>query len=275
MNTNKKNEQLKSCLTQAGSLVLELADGQNEISNDNKQRLINLGRGIDGLVRDGWRLKQKEQPPETSAAAVEGWEVSVKKRRVSYSQKQTQLEKLSDQVGKLQSNRSKKSGIKNQPTDLQHYRSIFFRPQHHKIEHDLYVEIHNRMIDVKLELRDESKKKGEKVRFAQTKSSSKVGSYDELKRKYKPKSLSAMLLRYRKLVFDALQINSIGSYKGEAWANFILLHQNVDQIISGTDYPELKEGLREQILLGKERSTTIGRRQVATSGGLNDFMVSL
>ena len=82
-----------------------------------------------------------------------------------------------------------------------------------------------------------------------------------------------MLLRYRKLVFDVLQINSIGSYKGEAWANFILLHQNVDQIISGTDYPELKEGLREQILLGKEKSTTIGKRQVTTSGGLDEFMV--
>ena len=129
------------------------------------------------------------------------------------------------------------------------------------------------MIDVKLELRAESRKKGEKLRFSQTKSSSKVSSYDELKQRYKRGSLTAMLLRYRKMVFDVLQINSIGSYKGEAWANFLLLHQNIDQIIEGDEYPELKEGLRERIILGKEKFTNIGTGKKSPTGGLDEFMV--
>ncbi len=89
-----------------------------------------------------------------------------------------------------------------------------------------------------------------------------------------PASLTSILLKYRKQIFEALQINSIGNYEGESWVNLIIQHQNVDQITSGDEYPELKEGLREVIDTGKFSSNNKGlSRKVHKSGGLDEFMV--
>ena len=55
---------------------------------------------------------------------------------------------------------------------------------------------------------------------------------------------------YRRLIFVALQIDSAPAYDAESWISLILQHQHVDQIISGDAYPELKEGLRQQIKSG-------------------------
>ena len=88
--------------------------------------------------------------------------------------------------------------------------------------------------------------------------------------------MTAQLLRYRKQIFEALQINSIGNYEGESWVNLIIQHQNVDQITSGDEYPELKEGLREVIDTGKFSSDNKGvSRKVHKSGELDEFMVNI
>ena len=123
-------------------------------------------------------------------------------------------------------------------------------------------------------MRDESKKNDKKIRFSQTNTATKVNSYDGLKRHYQPTSLTAILLIYRKQIFEALQINSIGNYEGESWVNLIIQHQNVDQITSGDEYPELKEGLREVIDTGKFSSDSKGvSRKSHKSGELDEFMV--
>jgi hypothetical protein len=116
-----------------------------------------------------------------------------------------------------------------------------------------------------------------KTKYAKTKASAKVNSYDGLKRKYKVGSLKGLELKYRKLIFDSLQINSSGHYNGESWVNLIIQHQNVDQIISGDIYPEFKEGLKEQIILGKLDSINKNTsRKIQKSGakiGLEAFMI--
>ena len=54
----------------------------------------------------------------------------------------------------------------------------------------------------------------------------------------------------------------------------IIQHQNVDQITSGDEYPELKEGLREVIDTVKLSSDSKGvSRKVHKSGELDEFMV--
>ena len=272
-----KNDQLKSSLKEVGSLLhqLELDNQLNLISQDNRENLLQLKEGIDGLIRDSFLpigpkgSGEKIIPPDPPA-----WEDGVRKRRVGYSQKQADLNLLSEKIASTQSSRSRESGIKNYPKRLQEFRRIFFKDQHHKIEQDLYTYTHNCIIDIKLELRAESKKKGKKTRFAQTKVSKKVNSYDGLKQLYQPTSLNAIEYQYRKQIFEALQINSIGNYEGEAWVNLIIQHQNVDQITSGDEYPELKEGLRELIDTGKFSSNNKGlSRKVHKSGGLDEFMV--
>ena len=279
MNTDDKNHQLKSSLKVVGSLLHQLEqDNQlNLISQDNQENLLQLKEGIDALIRDRFLpTTPKYSGPKIIPPDPSIWGAKVRKRRVSYSQKQADLNLLSEKIESMQVRPSRKLGIKNYPKDLQDFKRIFFKDQHYKIEQDLYVYTHNCIIDIKLELRDESKEKGKKTRFAQTKASKKVNSYDGLKQLYQPTSLTAILLQYRKQIFEALQINSIGNYAGEAWVNLIIQHQNVDQITSGDEYPELKEGLREVIDTGKFSSDNKGvSRKSHKSGELDEFMVNI
>ena len=205
------------------------------------------------------------------------WQDKVRKRRIRNSQKHKNLKVISTTLESMQSSRSKKTGIKNQPTRLQDYKRVFFRDHNYQIEQDLYVHTHNCIIDIKLEMQSESRKNGQKTKYAKTKASAKVNSYDGLKRKYKVGSLKALELKYRKLIFDALQINSIGHYNGESWVNLIIQHQNVDQMISGDIYPEFKEGIKEQIILGKLDSNNKNTpRKIQKSDvkiGLEAFMI--
>ena len=274
---DEKNDQLKSSLKAVGSLLHQLdQDNQlNLISQDNKENLLQLKEGIDALIRDSFLpTTPKYSGPKIIPADPSIWGAKVRKRRVSYSQKQADLNLLSAKIESIQSSRRRKSGIKNYPKRLQDFKRIFFKDQHYKIEQDLYVYTHNCIIDIKLELRAESKEKGEKIRFSQTNTTTKVNSYNELKQHYQPASLTSILLKYRKQIFEALQINSIGNYEGEAWVNLIIQHQNVDQITSGDEYPELKEGLRELVDTGKFSSDSKGlARKVHKSGGLDEFMV--
>ena len=276
---DEKNDQLKSILKEVGSLLHQLEQGNqlNLISQDNKENLIQLKEGIDGLIRDSFlHIDPKGSEPKIIPPDPSAWEDGVRKRRISYRQKQADLNLLSEKIESMQVRPSRESGIKNYPKRLEDFKRIFFKDQHHKIEQDLYVYTHNCIIDIKLELRAESKEKGKKIRFSQTNTATKVNSYNELKQHYKPTSLTAQLLRYRKQIFEALQINSIGNYEGESWVNLIIQHQNVDQITSGDEYPELKEGLREVIDTGKFSSDSKGvSRKVHKSGGLDEFMVNI
>ena len=272
-----KNDQLKASLKEVGSLLHQLEqDNQlNQISQDNQEDLLQLKEGIDALIRDSFLpTTSKYSEPKIIPPDPSVWRAGVRKRRVSYKQKQVKLNLLSEKIESMQVRPSRESGIKNYPKRLQDFRGIFFKDQHYKVEQDLYVYTHNCMIDIKLELRAESKKEGKKTRFSQTKASKKVNSYNELKQLYQPKSLNAIEYRYRQHIFEALQINSIGNYEGESWVNLIIQHQNVDQITSGDEYPELKEGLRELIDTGKFSSNNKGlSRKVHKSGGLDEFMV--
>ena len=77
MNTDEKNDKLKFCLTEVGSLITQLIDRNqlNLISQDNKEKLLMLKKGIDGLIRDSFlqvdskRVQCKKQtllrPPQT------------------------------------------------------------------------------------------------------------------------------------------------------------------------------------------------------------------
>ena len=274
---DEKNDQLKSILKEVGSLLHQLEQGNqlNLISQDNIENLIQLKEGIDGLIRDSFlHIDPKGSEPKIIPPDPSAWEDGVRKRRISYSQKQADLNLLSEKIESMQVRPSRKSGIKNYPKDLRDFKRIFFKDHHYKIEQDLYVYTHNCIIDIKLELRAESKEKGEKIRFSQTNTATKVNSYNELKQHYQPASLTSILLKYRKQIFEALQINSIGNYEGEAWVNLIIQHQNVDQITSGDEYPELKEGLRELIDTGKFSSDSKGvSRKAHKSGELDEFMV--
>ena len=274
---DEKNDQLKASLKEVGSLLHQLEqDNQlNQISQDNQENLLQLKEGIDALIRDSFLpTTSKYSEPKIIPPDPSVWRAGVRKRRVSYKQKQVKLNLLSEKIESMQVRPSRESGIKNYPKRLQDFRGIFFKDQHYKVEQDLYVYTHNCMIDIKLELRAESKKEGKKTRFSQTKASKKVNSYDGLKQLYQPTSLNAIEYQYRKQIFEALQINSIGNYEGEAWVNLIIQHQNVDQITSGDEYPELKEGLRELINTGKFSSGDKGlSRKAPKSGGLGAFMV--
>ena len=276
---DEKNDQLKSSLKEVGSLLRQLEQGNqlNLLSQDNTEILIQLKEGIDGLIRDSFlHIDPKGSDPKIIPPDPSVWEDGVRKRRISYTQKQADLNLLSEKIESMQVRPSRESGIKNYPKRLQDFKRIFFKDHHYKIEQDLYVYTHNCIIDIKLELCSESKKNGKKTRFSQTKTTTKVNSYDELKQHYQPKSLTAILLIYRKQIFEALQINSIGNYEGESWVNLIIQHQNVDQITSGDEYPELKEGLRELIDTGKFSSDNKGlSRKVHKSGGLDEFMVNI
>ena len=57
MNTDEKNDKLKFCLTEVGSLIIQLIDRNqlNLISQDNKENLLMLKKGIDGL-NDGPKI---------------------------------------------------------------------------------------------------------------------------------------------------------------------------------------------------------------------------
>ena len=53
---DEKNDQLKSSLKEVGSLLCQLEQGNqlNLISQDNKENLLQLKEGIDGLIRDSF-----------------------------------------------------------------------------------------------------------------------------------------------------------------------------------------------------------------------------
>ena len=53
------------------------------------------------------------------------WQDKVRKRRIRNSQKHRNLKILSTTLESIQSSRSKKTGIKNQPTRLQDYKRVF------------------------------------------------------------------------------------------------------------------------------------------------------
>ena len=56
MNTDEKNDKLKFCLTEVGSLITQLIDRNqlNLISQDNQENLLQLKEGIDTLIRDSF-----------------------------------------------------------------------------------------------------------------------------------------------------------------------------------------------------------------------------
>ena len=73
MNTDEKNDKLKFCLTEVGSLITQLIDRNqlNLISQDNKEKLLMLKKGIDGLIRDGLlHTDPKDSVQKTNSAAT-------------------------------------------------------------------------------------------------------------------------------------------------------------------------------------------------------------
>ena len=73
MNTDEKNDKLKFCLTEVGSLLHQLEQGNqlNLISQDNKEKLLMLKKGIDGLIRDGLlHTDPKDSVQKTNSAAT-------------------------------------------------------------------------------------------------------------------------------------------------------------------------------------------------------------
>lgn len=70
MKTDEKNDKLKSCLEEVGTLVYQLEQGKL-ISQDNKEKLLVLKKGIDGLIRDGLlHTDPKDSVQKTNSAAT-------------------------------------------------------------------------------------------------------------------------------------------------------------------------------------------------------------
>ena len=69
---DEKNDQLKSILKEVGSLLHQLEQGNqlNLISQDNKENLIQLKEGIDGLIRDSFlHIDPKGFRPENNSTS--------------------------------------------------------------------------------------------------------------------------------------------------------------------------------------------------------------
>ena len=73
MNTDEKNDKLKFCLKEVGSLITQLIDRNqlNLISQDNKENLLILKKGIDGLIGDGLlHTDPKDSVQKTNSATT-------------------------------------------------------------------------------------------------------------------------------------------------------------------------------------------------------------
>ena len=206
------------------------------------------------------------------------WIHQVRQRRIQKQHRLHDLNFLTARiVARLGHRLTNRSAITAPSSRLQDLRGRWFRDYHYTLEHDLYLQTHNSIIDIKLELRTERKSRDGKIKYAKTKPSDRVSSYAALQGKYKSASLRTMKLMYRRLIFEALQIDSAPAYDAESWISLILQHQHVDQIISGDTYPELKEGLRQQTKSGnydyyKPHSTTRPNPNTSQKG-LEPFMV--
>ena len=102
---DEKNDQLKSILKEVGSLLHQLEQGNqlNLISQDNKENLLQLKEGIDGLIRDSFLpMEPKGSEPKIIPPDPPVWEDGVRKRRISYSQKQADLNLLSEKIESMQ-----------------------------------------------------------------------------------------------------------------------------------------------------------------------------
>lgn len=136
------------------------------------------------------------------------------------------------------------------PSRLQELRKMFYQPHHYKIEQDLYTATYNHSIDIKLELQSESRKKGNKVKYAKIKSKDKVSDYKTLTRKWTNRTLNTQEVKLRKRIISALGISD-GIYNASVWVDLITKHRFSDEITEGEYYIELKEGLRELISSGQ------------------------
>ena len=140
--------------------------------------------------------------------------------------------------------------LSKSPRRLKDYRDMYFQSHHHKMEQDLYWITHNFVIDIKLEIQSKTRSSGERTRYATSKVSDKVYSYDALQRKYKVNSLKSLELRYRKLILVSFDIAN-GFYDFGEWVRLVSSHQSPEEIYQG-QYGELKEAIRE--LISKEGS---------------------
>ena len=124
------------------------------------------------------------------------WIHQVRQRRI---QKQHRLHDLNfltarivARLGHRLTNRSAFTAPSSRRQDL---RGRWFRDYHYTLEHDLYLQTHNSIIDIKLELRAERKSGDGKIKYAKTKPSDRVSSYAALQGKYKSASLRTMKMR--------------------------------------------------------------------------------
>lgn len=70
MNTDEKNDKLKFCIKEIASLITQLEHGKL-ISQGNKEDLLMLKKGIDGLIRDGLlHVDPKDSVQKTNSAAT-------------------------------------------------------------------------------------------------------------------------------------------------------------------------------------------------------------
>jgi len=284
MNTDEKNDKLKFCLKEVGSLITQLIDRNqlNLISQDNKENLLILKKGIDGLIGDGLlhtdpkdsvqKTNSAATPTDTSAPESVDWKMGESKS--IFGTKPEISQDLLDEMQKIQDENVPKPEL-DEDGNVIHYEPKSIVGARGKepidIEKELLFTTHNALVELKLQKKRDTRharrknKNGHEIsaqKYKQVKESDKVRDYRQLEGRYKhARSFSTHKTYLRKVSWFALQMGG-GEYDSVSWYTHIQFHHNIEDLTGGgvKEYAEIIDDVLDDALdqIGKSGNKILG-----------------